>query len=246
MADVLMKTQNPTYTGYIYRITNALNGMQYIGQTVKSVKVRWAEHQWYAKKSPNKDSVIFYRAINKYGANCFSVETVQTISNNDKNELRKALNKAECHYIKECNTIAPNGYNMTAGGYSPVIKNQVPVYCFSLDGELLKIYESIAQAEREIGIAHSVISRACNDGVDRRLSAGGFLWSKTSTPPSYEPQTHLANRKRVRQMTKDGETINEYDSITEAANCLGLQVSLISHCCSGKRKTTGGYRWSFI
>lgn len=55
-----------------------------------------------------------------------------------------------------------------------------------------------------------------------------------------------ATKKKVAQRTMDGEYIKTWDSMSEAARELGLQVSNISHCCSGRIKNTGGYKWNFV
>ena len=54
-----------------------------------------------------------------------------------------------------------------------------------------------------------------------------------------------ATSKRVYQYGLDGAFIREWDSMIEATNaCLGAVK--ISECCNGKRKSSGGYMWSFI
>jgi hypothetical protein len=52
-----------------------------------------------------------------------------------------------------------------------------------------------------------------------------------------------ATKKKVLQLSMDGEFIKEWSSLTEAAKSLKLQVSNISHCCSGRIRSTGGYKW---
>ena len=51
-------------------------------------------------------------------------------------------------------------------------------------------------------------------------------------------------RKKVLQINEDGAVIKEWESMSDAARALGLQVSNISHCCNGRIKRTGGYKWS--
>lgn len=55
-----------------------------------------------------------------------------------------------------------------------------------------------------------------------------------------------ATKKKVDQRTINGEHIKTWDSMSEAARELGLKVSNISHCCSGRINTTGGYKWNFV
>ena len=87
--------------GFIYCLTFP-NKKQYIGQTTRTVEQRISEH----KMSSNKCRLL-KNAVNKYKN--FEVETLLEIEN-DK------LDHWERHYIKELNTISPNGYNLTDGG----------------------------------------------------------------------------------------------------------------------------------
>lgn len=53
------------------------------------------------------------------------------------------------------------------------------------------------------------------------------------------------NTKKVQQLTKDGEAIAEFKSISEAGRQVGIDFRLISAVLNGKQKTTGGYRWEY-
>lgn len=54
-----------------------------------------------------------------------------------------------------------------------------------------------------------------------------------------------SKRKKVYQYDLEGNLINEYKSITIAAESNNLDISSISHCCNKSAKTHGGYIWSF-
>ena len=58
----------------------------------------------------------------------------------------------------------------------------------------------------------------------------------------FEPSTE-STKKKVLQLDMNGNIVNEWDSMTDAAKALGLQVSNISHCCSGRIRQTGGFKW---
>lgn len=51
-----------------------------------------------------------YRAMRKYGVECFRIEVIDTAATAEE------LGEKERHYISLYNTISPNGYNLTAGG----------------------------------------------------------------------------------------------------------------------------------
>lgn len=301
------------YHGYIYCITNNVNSKIYIGQTKMSIEERYASHI-RCSRTKNGDNCLLYLAMRKYGVKNFSVSLVECVREESVDDLQKRLNELEVFYIKDFNSLKPNGYNMTPGGNAPPPSDRIavvklsksgdvlaeyssiidasqqnsinasnirhalnsnshyshgfywhkkcdvlsvvsdgniglqerfditPVYCFTLDGELVKMYESISDARKELNVPQGKISDVCRG---RRKSTGGYLWSYTATPPIYDPKNLTCKRKPVLQMALDGTPINIYESATKAAKDLKLQSSLITACCNGKRKSTGGYRWAF-
>lgn len=93
--------------GRIYIIRNTINDKVYVGQTTKSVKLRFLNHLSAARKG--KDYVIG-KAIRKYGEENFYVETLEEC-------LKSELNEREIYYIKFYNSTNPKfGYNMSKGG----------------------------------------------------------------------------------------------------------------------------------
>ena len=88
----------------IYKFTNKHNGMSYIGQSVE-LEQRYTHHiRFY-----HKDSKID-QAINELGIENFTYEILELC---DKEEL----DEKEKFYIKKYNSLAPNGYNQTIGGF---------------------------------------------------------------------------------------------------------------------------------
>jgi group I intron endonuclease len=90
---------------YIYKITNKLDGKQYIGKTRRDPYIRWREHKAYSHKD-NPYSYL-WRAIKKYGIENFIFEVLE--SDVETNEI---LAKKEAGYILKYNSLAPNGYNL--------------------------------------------------------------------------------------------------------------------------------------
>ena len=62
--------------GFIYKITNDVNGKVYIGKTLNTVVSRWKEH-CHDKDRRNMENRPLYRAMNKYGLEHFSIETIE-------------------------------------------------------------------------------------------------------------------------------------------------------------------------
>lgn len=65
-------------------------------------------------------------------------------------------------------------------------------------------------------------------------------------PPEIRQLMNEAFSKHILQIDKDtGDIIQEWPSVSAAARELGLQHSHISEAASGKRKSTGGFKWKY-
>lgn len=51
--------------------------------------------------------------------------------------------------------------------------------------------------------------------------------------------------KPVLQLSKNGDFIKRFASLSEAARQTGARIGGISDCCNGKSKTSYGYKWQF-
>ena len=104
------------YTGWIYVIKNCINDKIYIGQTSKTLKVRFNEHKRDSKKL-NYYNMLIYKAMNKYGTNNFIIRPIDCIKGVSLNCLKKSLDEKEIHYINIFKSKSKNvGYNLTNGG----------------------------------------------------------------------------------------------------------------------------------
>lgn len=54
-----------------------------------------------------------------------------------------------------------------------------------------------------------------------------------------------ASSKQVVQLTKNGSFVKKWACMSEAERELNMPHQLISKCCLGKRKTTGGFKWVY-
>lgn len=52
-------------------------------------------------------------------------------------------------------------------------------------------------------------------------------------------------KKPVVQYAKDGTRLKRYDSITEAAQAIGIANTCIIKCCKTYRGTAGGFKWLY-
>lgn len=93
--------------GFIYKITNNLNGKSYIGQTIQNVKERFYQH-CAVKCNQAVLNMAIHKAINKYGKSNFTVQVIEEVES-------IYLNDRERYWIKYYNSYN-NGYNSTKGG----------------------------------------------------------------------------------------------------------------------------------
>ena len=128
------------------------------------------------------------------------------------------------------------------GRINSIKKQCKPICQYDKDGNLIKKYNSVTEAANETHIRRNNISAAL---IGRQLSAGGYQWTyyDNDVPSVYNAQS-TNEKKPVLQFDLQGNFIAEYDSMSEAANAVGLMsVKSISNCCAGKSHTAAQYKW---
>src|ERR1035437_8971537 len=99
-----LKLKEYSEYGIIYKATCIINNKVYIGQTIRSLSERKAEHQY-------KGLFYFHNALKKYGEDNFLWQIIDTA--NDQIEL----DRKEITWIQHLNSTNKNfGYNLTLGG----------------------------------------------------------------------------------------------------------------------------------
>ena len=104
--------------GYIYIIKSHLIVGVYIGQTTKTIEIRWTQHKRKATlyinattedliNKLNGKKQRLYLAMSTYGIENFEIDMIEEISNDQ-------LNAVEAKYISEHNSV-DNGLNMRRG-----------------------------------------------------------------------------------------------------------------------------------
>ena len=92
--------------GIVYKFTNKINGMSYVGCSRDTIEGRLSTH---LKKSKNKRS-YFFNAYLKHGKENFESCTI------DNAYSEEDMFEKEKFWIKFYDCMAPNGYNLTEGG----------------------------------------------------------------------------------------------------------------------------------
>lgn len=125
--------------------------------------------------------------------------------------------------------------------------NSKKVCQYDLQGNLIKIWDCINDARRELSIDSNGISNCCR-GIQKK--AAGFIWryAEDKITDEYitwcnELHTGGNQKKPIAQYSLDNKFICLFNSITEAGTKTGVDKGSISACCRGKSKTAGGFIW---
>ena len=91
--------------GYVYKITNTVNNKSYIG-----ISIHEPEKRRIRDHLSGRGNRVIANAVKKYGLDAFTYEVLEA------NVFDEFLPDLEVAYIANYNTVAPNGYNLDAGG----------------------------------------------------------------------------------------------------------------------------------
>lgn len=239
--------QDGKYYGYIYKIYNTVNNKIYIGQTRRTIDIRWRQHL-LAINSERDGNTILYRAMRRYGVDKFHIQLIQEYACDSQDGLIQILNENEIKYIAAYNSVTPNGYNMQLGGKSPTESLKCPVDKYYTDGTYICTYKSISDAIADLNIKATIshISECCAGNL---YTAYGFVWRYQNEPfDKYDKRDKRTRTVDVYQ--KDGTFIGTFLTVKEAmltllGNYSSAKSSHISACCRGKRNNAYGYVWRF-
>lgn len=260
----------------IYLIINKVNGKKYVGQHCGTGDSRWKQHLAACLKLENP--LPLYRAMRKYGVENFSYEVIEEIP---LSKGPKYLDEREIHWIKEYNSfISEKGYNVTRGGQGVVsfycsterskkLSNAIDRLNYGqydpLTGGLIKIWEKVADAQRELNVAPSHVRNASNwhkgEGKYNK-TAGGFMWLILPNEEEFpEYITPLAGKTKNygqdrthRRKYDDTKEISQYylsgvlvevwsNDIEEISNKTGIPKSSIRRALTGQIRVSGGFQW---
>ena len=204
--------------GYIYKITNKINLKIYIGQISNSIQTRFSQHIYDSNHSNCSGyNYLLHKAIRKYGKDNFILEEIEKVDDN-------FLQEREIYWIKHFNCCIPNGYNMTQGGEGCPIYNRNEI-CQKWDNGL-----STKEIKKQYGMCDTTLKNIL----------------KNYSAYSKEEDLHRQGLiKRVYQYNSNGTLITIHNSINEAAESVHVDRSIISRCCSGEKKSSKGFIWSF-
>lgn len=219
----------------IYKITNIVSGMSYIGQAA-NISLRVYQHLHSSVSENAKDfNYPLHKAIRKYGMDNFSLEVLEEC-------FGDALNEREMYWIATYDTLK-NGYNQTAGGYQSI--RQIKLTSDDVDQiryRLVNTTEPFKKIAADFGIGADMVGRI-NKGIN---------WNHPdlSYPLRNNKAAQIKNKLDtgygVYQLDKKtNDVVNIFISATQAALHLGgyEYCAHIGKCLAGKRKSAYGFKW---
>lgn len=130
------------------------------------------------------------------------------------------------------------------------------VYCYDLDGNFIKRYETVTDAQNDTGIDNSNI---CGCYLGKTTNTKGYRWFMTFQGDKIQPLEYDINSKgqickphknyniklkKVYQYDTDGNYLKSFSCAKEIQEQYGYDFRLISHGCLHKAKHYGFY-WSY-
>ena len=145
--------------------------MVYVGQAINSAE-RFIAH--CKPSSIKNNNSIIDKAIQKYGANNFWFEIIESQIEN--------YNEREKYWIKELNTLIPNGYNMTEGGDAPPVfqGEKHPMATHNLN-EINKIKELLANTT--LTFSEIASQMKYSDSSIHRINSGRLWYDENTVYP---------------------------------------------------------------
>lgn len=213
---------------------------KYFGITCQGYKNRWG------KGGSGYKGQLVYNAIEKYG--WYNTKHYILFKNLTKEEAEQK----EIELIAKYNTTDRRyGYNVAKGGQGGLVgannPGSIKVVCVNT-GE---VFDTINDAAIKYNLCDRCISACCkgtrNTTGNHPDTGERMVWQYYDEwlvePKEYNKS--IKRKKSDERCVICVETGVIYDSVTEAANSVGLHRTTVGDVCRGKNNTAGGYRWAY-
>ena len=222
----------------------------YVGLSVH-IKRRWQQHKYELKNGIHSNSIMqqIYDKFSQEDPFCYKIiceceeKDLKKLEVKIKNALCKKYPDKICMNIAECG--GPAGNHPSEETRRKMSEGQiglkhpttwVKVVQITLDGEFVKVWDSITDIKNILGIEVRLDYQ----------SNGGYQWQYYDEWVK-NPKKKLIYSKKyntpVQQYDKTGELLAIYESISKASKATGVKPGDISNTINNRQKTAGGFIW---
>jgi len=209
----------------VYRIYNKINGKSYIGITKWNFKTRYPQEKWWRWTHSNH----LKKAVEKYNLDNFNFEILW----NGEVDYDQLI-EIEGMFIKQYNSIVPNGYNLMEKGSNCLFKNIKEYELIDIYGNIYKI-KNLSDFCNKNKLNYSAI---LNMTSGLSISSQGFALSSTDVKDikDWAIEYELENLK-----TKEIVIIKK-GKLYEWARKNKIKPYCIKSLISNRIKTTGEWK----
>lgn len=196
--------------GYIYLITNKINGKQYVGQTARDIWTRFEEH------CQNSHGSAIGNAIQKYGYLNFSLQELETVP-------LDLLDEREKYWIAYYDTYH-KGYNKTLGGKTPREYEHLLVVEKNLVIDSAEDFGRIAA--EQVGWSQKFLTKKIREVVELNKEFLGYHFQKVPSDVCVAPEDEIRDWIQTLQIRFTGKHIycfelqKEFNTIADCARFL--------------------------
>lgn len=242
----------------IYMIRNSINNKIYIGQSV-NIERRWKDHKIDLKNNKHQNCHL-QLSYNKYGGDNFEYNIIFKCTSIE-------LNKNEIYFINKYKSYDNKyGYNQTFGGDNNIVFNDeviakmrnshsyeyVPILKYDVNKELIKKYNSLSEASRDVDGTPSGIRNCANKfsyDIGNSKTYKSFIWIYEFDKSKFDDcdiknYLNTQNSFAVNKYTyPDGKFICRYDTVTDAATSNNVTNDVISMCVRKVQSHSNGFTY---
>lgn len=225
--------------GYVYIVTNLINGKKYIGQHKSDI---------FDPKYLGSGKIL-KQAILKEGRENFKIDILETC------DCKEQLDKCEAEYINKYNAVeSTDFYNLKDGGIGKSVSGVVyitdGVQCKKVLPCELEKYFDLGWYKGGPKQSQETKDKRAASNRGKKHPTAGLNISKALTGRKIAPEKRINMGKGMvgkpsptRRAIYCVELEKYFDCIAHAAEYVGGGSPGISSCINGKRKTAYGYHW---
>lgn len=209
----------------IYIIKNNINQKTYVGQA-KDYLYRFRKHKEEALRNKYDYRSLLYDAMNKYGVNNFYIELLE--------EQTEDYNNREIYWIKETNSLAPNGYNLSQGGEWYPTLNGILHHAAIIKSEeqLTDIYNDLQYSN--FSLTEIASKNNCSIDVIRNINIGKFYKKENYV----FPLRNFTTPQNIVELIKK-DLLESSLSYKELSNKYNINIDAIKQINYGRRYADG-------